>query len=132
MDICKIMYDCCCKKFTISYYNEHKEKMTRFMVYQLGRQRNIMAGLIKLTMEKNDNLISDDYYATKLKILHKSMVSQYMNTLFINDGIFYEADSCSERVLKPTRVHPKLVVVQSSKKHTNDNDSVGIIGDSKD
>jgi hypothetical protein len=127
MDICKIMYDCFCKKFTTSYYKEQNEKMTRFMVYQLGRQRNIMAGLIKLTMEKNDNVISDDCYSTKLKILYESLVSQYMNNLFIDDSIIYEADSCSVRVIKPKRVHPKLVVVQSSNKHNNNT-----IGDSKE
>lgn len=76
--------------------DEYNKKTRRYLLHQIGRQRNIIARLIKMMAEEKDLNVPGEIYADKLTLLYESIVSEHMSEIYLCDDIVNESESLSE------------------------------------
>lgn len=117
MDVfCNMLFRCCCSmEYTTRVDETHK--MKRYLIHQLGRQRNILSGVIKSVHKISYDEQSKVDEIPKLLMLHSSLMEDYKNNYFVHENLdLFTSDNNNGTQYKYTRkIMPKIVVVGEPK-----------------
>lgn len=115
-NVCDMLFRCFCSVEYTTRINE-THKMKRYLIHQLGRQRNIMSGLIKSVQQIAYDEGNKNMEIRKLTMLHSSLMDDYKNNYFVNETLdLCTSDDNNDTQYKYTRkMKPKLVIVGEPK-----------------
>lgn len=96
---------------------DETHKMKRYLIHQLGRQRNILSGVIKSVHKISYDEQSKVDEIPKLLMLHSSLMEDYKNNYFVHENLdLFTSDNNNGTQYKYTRkIMPKIVVVGEPK-----------------